>query len=271
MERTEYDAAFQAGVANAEASQRVEPYAEAPQFAFVPKGKEFQDFEEYLPRPRRIDSNVKFGDKESLIQYLADYGTLDTFVTCDQGSIYATIDGHEKSKDGIAGRASWQQHTAAWVWVLDDDWKKWIANDGRWMSAPEFAEHLEDVRLTVETPDTATLLEAVKDFKTYGVSNLRSTFNPETGHYAFSYETGQSSSEFPHQISLLLRVFKRGRVMQMGARIRFRTRGESLEFGYVLDRPDKVVEEAREGNVNDFMEAFQEAGFTYSVFKASTG
>ena len=229
----------------------------------------YYDIAERQPRPTRKTGVYCFTDVDSLIGYLAKHSRAETeiYADVDSSSITAVINAHEgidaSEKDeptdspSYAGLAGWGDHRAILTVPLTEDWKAWIAGDGKLYGQTLFAEFVEQHLPNFVTPDGATMLELAQSFRAASKVSFEQSRRLKSGETKLEFREdveakagARGSIDIPDELSIALRVFERGEVYRVSARLRYRIQDGALLLGYVLIRPRDVLLDAFGGVVS---------------------
>jgi uncharacterized protein YfdQ (DUF2303 family) len=168
--------------------------------------------------------------------------------------LVALVNGHEPGDEpGDADRpcAGWGDHRAVLKLKTTRAWDAWLNHDGGFMSQAEFAEFLEERTGELVSPDAATMLDIARSIEVKSDGAYRSAMRDGSGQINFSYDetieakAGQAGQlVIPERIELALEPFAGAGTYRVKARFRYRMRSGNLSLGYVLDRPDAVIDTA---------------------------
>lgn len=197
--------------------------------------------------PRRKTGRYTFATLEAFIAYLKVFESdkLTVWVPNREGSISAVLDDHS------ANVAQWGEHRATLTLEKTDEWQHWLARDGVLGTQQEFAEHVEKGVGEVWLPDGATMLELAQSFHASVGGAFKSVRRLQDGSLdvqvvedidAKAGFNGQI--EVPKEFVLRLSPFIGEDPHELTARLRYRLRDGALTIGYMLDRPNKILEAA---------------------------
>ncbi|HWU01651.1 MAG TPA: DUF2303 family protein [Novosphingobium sp.] len=240
-----------------------------------PKGIDVLDpgnFGQYRAQPLHRTGTATHTRLDSFIAHVlrfkADHSAVFAKEDPAAPSLTAIFDYHPEGPDNI--NALSRRHKAAYAFPLSEEWKAWIAADGKKMGMGDFAAFLED-RIVDIVSDAQPSSDAAKDFmaKTGGnlasasklveisrglqineASTLRDARNLSTGEAELvftSQHLDQNGAKLvlPNLFMIAIPVFARSPVYyQVLARFRYRKSGEGIVFWYELWRVDLVFEAA---------------------------
>lgn len=239
--QTETAAAFQVG---REQFQPPTRFDGSKPLALVPQGTALVDIEAYLPAPDRKVTTVNVYDVDSLAAYIADQNENRTriFASVSKRTVEAVIDYHDEAP-------SWCSHRAVLSCPFSDDWNDWNAKNKAALPQVTFAEFLEDHKWNVVDPDSATLMQIVQNLEANKSVVFRSGVNLQDGSFQLEYtesveDQTKGKLKVPKQLALGIQPFKFGKPYEVLARLRYRIQDGKLTFTYLLDRPDRVLEDA---------------------------
>lgn len=201
----------------------------------------------YRDTPRRKKGQVGLTTPASLVQYVNAHKVDGTEIYADWRARKATA----VLNDHATASAGWGDHRAVLTLQATPEWEAWTAQDGKYMSQTEFAEHIIDTTADVVDPPAADLLEMAETFSATKSVQFKSGNRLKDGqrqlHFVETIDAsaGQGGNvTIPDAIKLVLAPFDGADQVEMGARIRYRIDGGNLRIGYVLDRPDLVLRTA---------------------------
>jgi uncharacterized protein YfdQ (DUF2303 family) len=226
----------------------------------VPAGAEHEviDIEEHLDKfrdaPRRKVGTYAVHDAGSFVAYLKKHGRgenlTEIWADITRRSITAVIDAH-----GPAGfidlATGWGQHRLQLRLQHTPAWTAWVDLNRRALSQKQLAEHFEDRRLDIVSPDSATMLELTRTFKAKANVEYESGTHLSTGQTQLVYrETVDAKSgrkgdiAIPESFQLALAPFEGGKTYKVEARLRYAITDGALRLTYVLDQPEEVLRTA---------------------------
>lgn len=209
------------------------------------------DTDAYSDKPRHLSAARQLRDVDSLVEYLSKHGiegSTELYADDRAAAILAVIDSHESYTDAEPPQ-NWERHTALLQLTKTPAWNAWTGNDKGFMSQDEFADFIEDRSSDVERPSAAELISVARHIEATNKVDFKSAVRDSDGQITFRYEeTNEAKTKgdlsIPETILLNLRPYAGGPIYRVQARFRYRIRSEKLSLGYVLDRPDEVLERA---------------------------
>lgn len=222
-----------------------------PQALIIPAGAtaEIHDLRAWREAPKRATGTYKPATVEAFTAVATLYANESTtvWVHPTSGMIIAVFD------DNAAG-PGWGEHRAELQLQKTPEWLYWAAQDGKMMSQEEFAEHIEGGLEEIAVPDAADVLEIAQSFHASHEASFRSQKRLASGEVQFLYDetikaTAGTAGQLtvPTTIMLAIAPFIAEDRAKITARLRFRLSGGKLSLGYILDRPDSVLQAALEG------------------------
>lgn len=232
----------------------------APGAVYAVPGKDGEikvvNTDDLAEHPRHTRAVRRARDAASFNAYVHKHGLAGrTEVWADSvsSSIVAVLDAH----GGEGKEPGWEFHKVSLDLELTKSWIAWMARDGGtsdngwWDDQEEFAEFIETRALDVEVPDAATLMEIILSIQASSNHSFESSRRLPDGQIQFSYkeEIGGSAGtrgnlEIPKTIGLILQPYVGGPRVRVAARFRYRINGGNLRLGYVLERPQEVLDTA---------------------------
>lgn len=244
-------------------------------FVKLPPGYDLREVtaavEKAQPAPNRRSGTVRAKDVESLLLYCADQAAQAA------GYIYADPDARKITAVFNDQRAStgWRDHRVEFHAEFTPEFQRWLNNSGssKAMGQSDFAEFIEDNLADITEPAAHQLLEVATTIQATSGINFASAKRLQDGQTQLTYsETiearagAQGALQIPKEFALGLRIFKNGAGYKLRARLKYRLGGGSVKFWYELDRPERAIEDAFAGYVEQVRE---KSG--YAVLLASAG
>jgi uncharacterized protein YfdQ (DUF2303 family) len=212
------------------------------------------------PNPNRKAGTVALGGLQSLLDYCEDQAAQAgayVFADPDRRTITVVFNDHR------ADAAGWRDHRAQFSAVFTPEFTTWLNNDGsnKAKSQGEFAEFIEDNLADITEPAAQQLLEVATTIQAKTDINFSSAKRLDNGQVQLGYtETIDARAgaggalSIPKEFQLGLRIFKNGEGYRLRARLKYRLLGGSVKFWYELDRPERAIEDAFAGYVNEVRE-----------------
>ena len=230
--------------------------------AVVPKDFKLENIskavEEMQDTPRRFRGTVTLKDVASLLAYCSDQnahyiGYL--YADPDKRSITAVFNDHRGVEPG------WRDHRAEFKAEYTPEFEKWMRNDKQPKTQGEFAEFIEDNFADITEPGAQVLLDIATTMQAKTDINFSSAKRLQNGQVQLQYTESINATagangalEIPKEFALGLRIFKNGGGYKLRARLKYRLNAGSVKFWYELDRPERAVEDAFAGYVDQVRE-----------------
>lgn len=249
---TETAAALEAGKQLATLGQEIRRLDEGAPFVLGRDGQPVS-LEAFLERPLRIQQRVSFLDVASFVDYVQRYKPDEEvhdkransesavlFADADAGTVTAYLDYHGPLPAHL-------EHTATLVLRRSEEWQAWTSRNGQQMGQDALAEFLEERVLDIREPESASVLEAVRNLKLSRNSRYERTTDLTNGNVQLHYvDETQNPGKYtlPSELTLALRVWEHGEYYEARAQLRYRLREDKLWFQYKLQRPDLIQRDA---------------------------
>lgn len=235
-------------------------------FLTVPPGYSMQEVtgqvEKAQAMPSRKRGTVQVKDVASLLTCLHDQmlqGAKETaYVYADPDARTITAIFNDQR-----GGAGWRDYRAALKAEYTPEFQRWLENNGasRAKSQADFAEFIEDNLADVAEPfaqqllTVATTIQASSGIEFKSARRLQDGQSQLTYHETINATAGADGAlSIPKEFTLGLRIFKNGGGYLLKARLKYRLAAGSVKFWYELDRPERAVEDAFTGYVNEVRE-----------------
>jgi uncharacterized protein YfdQ (DUF2303 family) len=232
-------------------------------FVTVPPGYTHKDVTDLVEKaqtmPRRKRGTVVLKDVDSLLSYCADQAAAAV------GYVYADPDARTMTavfNDHRAGQG-WRDHRAQFKAEYTPEFERWQANNGsaKAKGQTEFAEFIEDNLADITEPAAHQLLDAATTISMSNGINFSSAKRLQDGQTQLMYVESVEATAgadggltIPKEFTLGLRIFKNGGGYLLKARLKYRLNSGAVKFWYELDRPERAVEDAFAGYVNQVRE-----------------
>lgn len=207
------------------------------------------DLESYLPAPRRKRGSVTLHTEASFGAYVNAHKGPGTALYADPKGpvVVGVLNDHGAGDDG----PGFGDHRVALKLRHTLAWDRWKERDGKLGTQTEFAELIEIGVGDIVDPDHATMMEIATSFQAKNNVVFTSALRLPSGAREFEYRDNIATSAgpsgaiaVPETFTLALQVFEEGPRYPIMARLRCRIAADRLTIGYVLDRPDDLVEHA---------------------------
>lgn len=247
----------------------------------LPKDFAHHSLEHLLPTPVRKKGTIVLDDAASFSKLVLLHGATDrTVVYCEANypegkfKMTAVINDHTKEA------AAWRDHVVVFSPSQTEEWKTWFKKDSEQMGQLTFAQFLEenigDINSVAVSEGNAT---SKPDMSPTGSQMLEMALNLEaTNDVRFkSYNrltdgsinlvfVNQTDDATAKQMKLFERFtlgvapFFNGDAYRLDARLRYRvdTNAGTVKFWYELIKPEKVLQDAAEGEVAKIQEELKD-------------
>lgn len=227
-------------------------------FVIVPERFAHKDItdlvEKARPAPSRKHGTVQVKNVDSLLAYMADQNAGDggyVFADPDARTITAVFNDHR------AG-AGWRDHRATFRAEYTPEFEVWLRNNKQPKDQSTFAEFIEDNLADIAEPAAHSLLEVATTIQATTGINFSSAKRLQDGQTQLTYTENIEARAgagggltIPKEFTLGLRIFKNGTGYLVKARLKYRLAGGAVKFWYELDRPERSVEDAFAGYVEE--------------------
>ena len=244
-------------------------------FLVTPPGYEKHDItqavEKANPAPSRKTGTVQLGNVPSLLQYLSDQATPNkayVYADIDARSITAVF--NDQRADNQPG---WRDHRAVFKAELTPEYALWLSLHKKPFTQGEFAEFIEDNLADLNGEDAQLLLNVATTIQATSGINFASARRLQDGQTQLTYNEvinatagADGALKIPQKFTLGLRIFKNGEGYMLTARLKYRLAGGSVKFWYELERPERAVEDAFNGYVEQIRA--HESAYTVLIGKA---
>lgn len=227
----------------------------------APTGYEVHDLtskiEKAQPHPNRKAGTVALLSLDSFITYTNEQARQE------EGYIYA-------NPDSLAFTAifndqrhlpGWRDHRATYQAAHTPEYKRWAEHNRKPMSQTEFAEFIEDNLADLTGNEGRSLLEVATTIQAKTDINFSSAKRLDNGQVQLGYtevidaKAGSDGAlTIPREFTLGLRIFKNGDGYAIKARLKYRMLSGAVKFWYELDRPERAIEDAFRGYIEQVKE-----------------
>lgn len=224
-------------------------------YVTIPEGWQIEEMERVLPMPTRTRGTVGMHDTDSLIAWVNERKGAETRVYATNNPTHGVTIVAVMNDATSREQPSWRDWRAVYSPMVSPEWAIWTQMSGKRGGQREFAEFIEanvdDVFSgSPSEPPGAVLLELASVLQATIKAEFASATRLSNGATQLRYaETisasgGSGSLEMPEMFYLGIPVFIGGPTYKVGARLRYRINSNTLQLGYDLVRPHKVVEMA---------------------------
>lgn len=180
-------------------------------------------------------------------------------------SFTAVVDYHSEG-DEIEGSVANGKHRVRYEFPLSEEWKAWIAGDGKPMDQIDFAMMIEDRMSELSNPTDATKIWMERDFQTTMAtpaqlltlarglqvnveSKVKDFRTLQSGAAQVTFEEKHTGADgqpltVPGLFVLNISPFFMGEKIEIPVRLRYRARSGSISWFYQIYRPDASITEA---------------------------
>lgn len=254
------DAMAYATALNALAGAALEPAnINGHHFVMVPKDFKREDITEAVekaqPVPTRKRGTVALKDVASFLAYCQHQGCADTgyiYADPDARTMTAVFNDHRNVDDG-----GWRDHRATLKAEYTPEFERWLRNSAQHKNQSEFSDFIEDNFADLAGDDAQLLLNVATTIQAKTDINFSSAKWLESGQVQLTYNEVINATAgangaliIPKSFSLGLKLFKNGAGYLIKARLKYRLGQGGVKFWYELDRPEKSVEDAFAGYVD---------------------
>lgn len=233
------------------------------QFVMVPKDVKREDIteavEKALPTPLRKRGTLALKDLASFVEYCKEQASND------KGYIYADPDARTFTAvfndHRLAEIAGWRDHRATYKAEFTPEFQKWLGNDKQHKNQMAFAEFIEDNFVDIAGNDAQLMLDVATTIQAKTDITFSSSKRLENGQAQLTYnevinaQAGANGAlTIPKTFSLGVRLFKNGAGYLLKARLKYRLAQGGVTFWYELDRPEKAIEDAFAGYIQQVRE-----------------
>lgn len=220
--------------------------AEPVHYAVIPSDCKIESLErfQFTEAPPRKLAAVSLFDADSFVRYWLLFHNEHSriFASPAMLTFVGIVDYHHAGD----GPARFRQHHATFTAVLSDQWKTWVAQNGKKMSQVEFATFIED-----NTPDivnAALMKDVATDLQARDEAEFASATRLDNGQTEFLYQqaikgtVGKGKSVVPETFKLTIPVFLNEPAREITARLRWRLSAGKLTFWYDLFRASEIID-----------------------------
>lgn len=214
------------------------------------------DTDAYADTPRRTAAHRVVTDAASFATYVNRHRLAGTevYAHTNTARVVAVIDAHE----GTDGAPGWEKHKLTLALEHSKPWAAWAAVDGKWFDQEEFAEFLENRYSEVIEPAPARMIDIATTFEAKKGVDFKSGIRTDSGEVKLQFEetvnarAGQKGDvEIPKKIQLALRPYVGGPIYSIWANFRYRITAHGLKLGFILERPENILDAAFADIVTD--------------------
>jgi uncharacterized protein YfdQ (DUF2303 family) len=134
---------------------------------------------------------------------------------------------------------------------LADRWKEWIAKDRKELTQVEFAEFIEDHKDDFIDPDAGHMLNVALTLQAKTNVVFKQKVRLDNGDTGFEYDEETATKagekgdlEVPASFDVRLQPYVNGDPYRRNVRLRTSITGGRLRFTFLIDQPNRILEEA---------------------------
>jgi len=221
-------------------------------------------FERYRFAPARKSGVAKVTTLESFIDLVKRHGTSDSVIFANtewqKPSMTAVIDYHQDVPAGVADNG---KHRVHYEFPLSEEWKEWIAVDGKPMDQTDFAEFIENHIAELASPDDqetedfrhkfgsrvafpTELVTLSRGLQVFSETRVKNAVTLQSGEGQITFEeehrdANGNKMDVPGMFILAVSPFFMGEPARIPVRLRYRLSGGSLKWIIKLYRPDIYI------------------------------
>jgi uncharacterized protein YfdQ (DUF2303 family) len=168
----------------------------------------------------------------------------------------------------------WRDHRATYSAAFTPEFTKWLENNGSGRAKDQnaFAEFIEDNFADITPPFAQQLLDVATTIQAKTDINFSSAKRLDNGQVQLGYTEvidakagADGALTIPREFTLGLRLFKNGGGYALKARLKYRLGGGNVKFWYELDRPERAIEDAFKGYIEQVK---TESGYSVLIGQA---
>lgn len=205
-------------------------------------------------RPRRRRGLVTAFDGDALVELVTqlgpEHGTVRLYGNPRAMTVTAVLNDDQANGDGGGG---WRDHRVSFEVQRTRSWLTWTNGQGLG-EQQKFAEHIEECRADIITPDAAEMLEIAQTFEASISATFSSGARLRDGARQLAYVEvidgkggNEGRLEIPEAMTVRLIPFEGGEPLDLVARIRYRIVSGRLQIGYSLHGWEDHEREAFDG------------------------
>lgn len=227
-------------------------------FVMVPKDIKREDItdavEKALPAPLRKRGALALKDLASFVEYCKEQASSQSgyiYADPDARTFTAVFNDHRHKET-----PGWRDHRATYKAEFTPEFQKWMGNDKQHKKQLAFAEFIEDNFVDIAGNDAQLMLDVATTIQAKTDITFSSSKRLENGQAQLTYnevinaQAGANGAlTIPKTFQLGLRLFKNGAGYLLKARLKYRLEQGGATFWYELDRPEKAIEDAFAGYI----------------------
>jgi uncharacterized protein YfdQ (DUF2303 family) len=221
-------------------------------------------FDAYRQHPQRKSGQAVAQTFESFCNLVNRHKTPDSAIFADTNwqkpTLTAVIDYHEQKSAGLPANG---KHRVHYAFPLSEEWRAWVASNGKPMEQREFAEFLEDRVPELSAPTEAEAVLFEREFATrvatpaqvvelsrglrvHVESKIKNQTTLQTGEGQIAWEEVHNGEDgkplkVPGIFLLSIAPFYQGDKIRIPVRLRYRPSGAKIVWMYQIYRPDQAI------------------------------
>lgn len=211
----------------------------------VPQGYEVQTFSDPYQLPDHISALVRLSSGNSFIDYVNTYKNDRTRIMASRGTgrFVAHFDYHTPAGP------SHNRHSAMFDLPLSREWVDWTGAEARPFTQEGFADFIEDQKLSIIKPDSASLLELITQLEAKSSANFQSSIRRDNGSFVLSYVEennvqAKGGIAIPSVFEIGIPVYQDDNPYKLEVNLRTKVRSQVVSFTVKLVQAEKVKEAA---------------------------
>ncbi len=222
----------------------------------------FDILEKYRTAPDRRTGTARVTTLQSFIDLVIRHKTADSAIFAKtawpQPDLIAVIDYHQ-----IDGTAQFGRHKIQYSFPLTDEFKVWMAQNGKFMGQAEFAYFLEEHAAELSAPydgeksefenlfkekfgSPNEIIRLSRDLEVFVGMKVKRQERIQSGERTISFQTEHSNAngdriDIPGIFMVSVAAFIDGDALRIPARLRYRVSEGAVIWGYQLYRPESWV------------------------------
>lgn len=218
----------------------------------LPEGVRIESLERFQEFPDGIKESVTLTSSGSFCEYINRFAQEHPVIFTDvkKCAFVAILDYHQGPR-----APQWCRFRASFNPSHSYEWQEWSRIHDKWLPQLDFAQFVEQMLNSIESPEPVDILKAALDFQSAQQLTVGSAQNLDNGdvRFVFQKENASKTVTFPHRIMLGMPIFEHEDARMIDGRIRHRVSNEgvlSFKFSFVLS-PVQILREAMQSLSED--------------------